>query len=398
MTEATLFRLVADLVEAAITASRRSSNFLPRALWTPATTIRDGQSATPDGSLGADSLELLEIGAAVNHFFHLYEWGTEDNLLRRRDLGWWAEVVSATIEDQWQRLTFHTSGSTGEPKAIVQPRARLEQEAAYWAGLFPGSHRLISLVPAHHLYGFLWTVLLPERAGWPVVDARSWSPARLLHELRPGDIVVGFPFRWELIARAGGRFPEEVTLISSAGALASATWPQLTAAGAAQVLEVYGSTETGAVAWKDSYARPYRLLPYWTHNLSTGQLSREGAEEPDLPMDHLHWSSPDEFTIAGRKDQAVKVGGALVHLPLVEAAIREYPGVSACAVRPGDEDQARLKAFVVWQEGSTASDLTELSRWLGTRLPAGAVPRHYCVGEHLPMDGNGKVLNWKTQQ
>ena len=77
--QAQILRVVSDLVEAQLAESRRTgTDTLLRADWTGQTRIRDGEEQGAEGTLGADSLELLELGARVNQFFHLHEWGTEE--------------------------------------------------------------------------------------------------------------------------------------------------------------------------------------------------------------------------------------------------------------------------------------------------------------------------------
>ncbi len=396
--QAQILRVVSDLVEAQLAESRRTgTDTLLRADWTGQTRIRDGEEQGAEGTLGADSLELLELGARVNQFFHLHEWGTEENLLRFRTLQGWADVVGQTIQDDWRKLTFQTSGTSGVPKRITHDRERLEWEARGWMGLFEGVRRCISLVPAHHLYGYQWTVTLPELAGWPVVDGRFWSVPRLVGEMRPGDLVVGIPLRWELIGRYSEKIPDGVIGVSSAGALRDSLWSQLRAAGMGRMLEIYGSTETGGIGWRESESAGYRLAPGWSRPVGEGgsgdRLVWRGAETVEL-MDRLVWCQPEEFRLAGRSDGAVKVGGTLVHFAQVESNLREHPAVADCRVKAGGAHEARVRAFVVPRPGERALTDQALMRWLSGRLPGAAVPREIVFGTALPVDGNGKEANW----
>ena len=396
--QAQMLRVVSDLVEAQLAESRRTgADTLHRGDWTGQTRIRDGEELVAEGALGADSFEMLELGARVNQFFHLHEWGTEENLLRFRTLEGWADVVGQTIRDDWRCLTFQTSGSSGIPKRVTHDRERLEWEARSWMRLFEGVRRCVSLVPAHHMCGYQWTVTLPELAGWPVVDGRFWSIPQLVGEMRPGDLVVGFPLRWELIGRYGERVPDGVTGVSSAGALLNSLWGQLREMGWGRMLEIYGSTETGGIGWRESESAGYRLAPGWSRASGEGgsgdRLVWRDKGTVEL-MDRLDWRQPGEFRLAGRNDGAVKVGGTLVHFGQVESILREHEAVADCRVKAGGADEARVRAFVVVRTGEQALTAQALTRWLRGRLPSVAIPRQIVFGTALPVDGNGKETNW----
>ncbi len=388
--------MVSDLLEAQLAEMRRTGGEVRhRSDWSARTRLRDVDNVTGAGSLGADSLELLELAARVNQFFHLHEWGTEENLLRYRDLGSWADVVQQSLRDDWRRLTFQTSGSGGRPKAISHNRGDLEQEAMSWLQMWRGIKRCVTLVPSHHLYGFLWTVLLPELGNWEVVDGRFWSPERLVREIREGDLVVGVPFRWELLDRFGGAVPvpSGVGGVSSAGALAPALWERLREGGWSSLMEVYGSTETGGVGWRQNATEPYRLLPAWRRGGKAGSLVHNESTEIES-MDRLHWESENSFRAEGRIDRAIKVGGMLVYPGSVEAILSSHPEVAACAVKVGDEEMGRLRAYVVQKPGGNRLSEQGLSQWLSSRLPSASIPRSFTFGYALPIDGNGKAVNW----
>jgi 4-coumarate--CoA ligase len=93
-------------------------------------------------------------------------------------------------------MTFRTSGSTGQPKSCVHALHALWREVQEVAPLLSGCTRLFAAVPSHHIYGFLFTILLPRALGLDsrsVLDLRQSSPARLSRELREGDVVIGHP-------------------------------------------------------------------------------------------------------------------------------------------------------------------------------------------------------------
>ena len=92
----------------------------------------------------------------------------------------------------------------------------------------------------------------------------------------------------------------------------------------------------------------------------------------------------------GRVDRQVKIRGHRIELAEVEAALATHPGVRECAAL-GDEDGARLRAFVVTENGTRPPEDTMLRRYLGERLPGAMVPDVFHLVEALPRGATGKV-------
>ena len=67
--------------------------------------------------------------------------------------------------------------------------------------------------------------------------------------------------RWELAAPLC-QWPEDVTGVTSTGPIAAATITALRQRGLARMVEVYGSSETGGVAWRDNPADPLQLCQW----------------------------------------------------------------------------------------------------------------------------------------
>jgi long-chain acyl-CoA synthetase len=162
-----LQRFIADLVADEVAHLRPSGAALPPLPWAADMPL-DG-----DG-LGLDSLEMLAVASALNETLHLHESGIEDLLLARRTVGDWVTLAAEGLEHFSARLTFRTSGSSGQPKPCTHELVNLQQKVEYLGSLLSGRRRVLAAVPAHHIYGFLFTVLLPERLSCiPALDLRS---------------------------------------------------------------------------------------------------------------------------------------------------------------------------------------------------------------------------------
>lgn len=351
-----------------------------------------------EAGVGLDSLDLIELSTTVAERFDLYSSGTEDNLLRRPTIARWAGVVHAAMTSTGPHaaLVFRTSGSTDEARAHRHPLARLAAEAATFAALVPATRRVLALAPAHHIYGFIHTVLLPAAAGVPVFDASDWGPGRMRRELRAGDLIVAFPLRWAQLARTVDAFPLGVTGVTSTAPMPPELARTLVRHGLSRLLQVYGSTETAGIGWRDEPEAPFRLLPRFVRGADGTLDEVDGERGIELP-DHVEWTGDRLLSPQGRRDNAVQVGGVNVWPQRVARTLRSHPDVQDCAVRRMRPDEGeRLKAFVVLRPASRGEARRceqSLAEFLQARLSAPERPA-LAFGDCLPMDANGKPADW----
>jgi 4-coumarate--CoA ligase (photoactive yellow protein activation family) len=398
---ADLFRLVAGLVADELGVQRaRPIETATQLAWSEQTRLDD--EASESGSLAFDSLARIDVSGRLNNFFHLHETGVEDYLLTQKTLGGLVDVIAAAQKLKAERLTFQTSGSSGLPKPCTHEIALLLEEARHLAALLPRTRRIVSLVPPHHIYGCLFTVLLPLQMGADVVDARAWGPSRLARELGDGDALIASPHLWSYLVRSLPGFASGVTGVTSTAPMPDALKADLRSRGLSRLLEVYGSSETagiGARGFSDSH---FELFPHWTRagDSLVRSLPGGGVAEPAPLADLLEWSAERSFRVVGRRDGAVQVGGVNVFPARVAEIINSHELVAECAVRVaelgGDAARTRLKAFVVPKDLSIAHDevLKAVEGHVAGLLQPLERPTIWQAGPALPRNDMGKLTDW----
>jgi len=351
--------------------------------------------------LGADSLELLAMATALAEALHLGAAEVDARLLAQPVLEDWIAAARAGLATGGQALTFRTSGSAGTPKRCTHTLATLWQETRVLAGLFSGRKRILSAVPSHHIYGFLFTVLLPRALGiGEVIDLRAASPAALADMIRPGDLVVAHPGWWEALARLRPGFAPDVAGVSSTAPCPDALAGALAGAGL-RLVQVYGSSETAGVGWREAGGAPFTLFPHWQCVDGVPELRRrmpDGFEACYPLQDKLEWLDERLFRPAGRIDQAVQVGGTNVFPGYVAEVLRMHPAVLDAAVRLMRADEGRrLKAYIVPRAGQDADPAAlreALAGWVGERLATPERPAAWTFGDRLPRHASGKPADW----
>ena len=380
--------LIADEIGRATQRRMAPATF---AAWTDSTAIDE------DG-VGVDSLLRLECALRVNEFFHLHEVGSEDYLLIRRTIGDWVEVVAETLKRQFRALTFRTSGSTGTPKRCTHLVADLDTEVRELKQIVGCRRRVAALVPPHHIYGFLHTVRLARHLGVEIVDLRSSGPGGWSCAIAPGDLVVATPHLWSLWSETGQPFPADVVGVTSTAAMPAVVAEQLTALGLMRLIEVYGSSETAGIAWRDDPAAAFRLFDFWQVADDRQALARAGGE-PIRLEDVLNWTGDRTLRVGPRHDGLIQIAGTKVNPSDVVRRLCQHEAVLDCVVRAqrdADTARARLEAFIVTRAPviDEAEFAEELAQWCSRIFQPAERPVAFRFGTAIPRDFIGKPTLW----
>ena len=324
-------------------------------------------------------------------------------------------AVEGRIRARRFSVSFHTSGSTATPKTIVKTFASLAKEVAFHrarlADVLARKPVFLSTIEPHHMYGRLWRVMLPQASGCAVDPEVILTPESLLEKMRAAECVflVTTPSFLARFAEYADQYdvPQNVVELTTSGALLTAD----VAAAARRVfgrapLEIFGSTETGGVAWRrqetgDEAWTVFDPVKAWPDE--SGRLTVASpfscARRFTLGDGVLFESGGRRFKLLGRTDRMVKIAEQRVSLPEMEATMCLLPDVAEAAlgVVEGAHGPA-LGAVIVPRKGWT--DLKTLGKRACARalraqclplFPKGAVPRKYRFVRELPRNAQGKV-------
>ncbi len=360
--------------------------------------------------LGLDSLARLRLSCRLSEFFHIHETGAEDHLLECVTLRDLHEAILFSLRQYAGALTFRSSGSLDRPRACTHRAADLLREAMTWAEIVGERGRIVSFVPAHHLYGFIWTVMLPSLTGLKVRRAREHGYYATLEGLMPGDLVVAVPALWRFIEESAHPLPGGVIGVSSSAPLSGPLARRLAERGLSRLIDVFGASEVGGLGWREDPDSPFQALAHVSACRRAGRREDRDEESANdrilltlvdgrrrslVPPDRLVWEDERHFRSQGRRNAAIVIGGHDVHPEKVRDLLLSHPEVAEAAVRP-DRLSGRLKAFVVPMRAPCKPDelAGRLRHFLKARLPSFAVPHSIHFGTALPRNEMGKPADW----
>lgn len=307
-------------------------------------------------------------------------------------------------------VSFFTSGSTSTPKRVDKELRHLIAEAEAVSSLFAaqraGFRSVCGTVPHHHAYGLAFRLIWPLMTGLPFLDETPDYPEQALAQLDAGAVFVTSPAH---LHRLDGLAPQpparQPACILSAGApLGDEAARQAQSLLGCPVTEIYGSTETGAVASRqhDRPGAAWRPLP--SVQLALDPSGQAEAAAPHIPggraqlADELRMHGDTGFDLLGRRDRIVKIEAKRVSLDEVAARLRELDEVAEAVVIVRG-DPARLAACVV-PSADGANVLANhgafrfnrrLRAALAIHLEAASLPRHWRFVERLPCGALGKT-------
>jgi acyl-coenzyme A synthetase/AMP-(fatty) acid ligase len=307
-------------------------------------------------------------------------------------------------------IQLFTSGTSGEPQTVDKTLYQLLNEVKAhnlkWSPRVANTTTLAS-VSHQHIYGLLFKLLWPLASGRRFVsktyvdivgllqDAHKWGPA----------VWVASPAQ---LSRRISSWPWElgkslVDIFSSGGPLLEVDAKAIDQLCGIQPIEVYGSTETGGIAWRNQL-RQKSWSPLKGVNIAKNSNGLLKVSSPWLPkeficQDKVQISTDGMFELKGRADRIVKIEEKRISLTQVEslldgssyivkanALVLERKRKIVAAVATLTESGKELL-----QKKGKASLVRKLRETLAKDLDGVAVPRSWRFVNEIPTNLQGKI-------
>lgn len=314
-------------------------------------------------------------------------------------------LVGQRLAPGQEALVVFTSGSTGGRQAIPKKLYQLENEVETLEATFGfaiGDASIVATVSHQHIYGLLFKLLWPLCSG-RAIRAEPVAYPRSLTLLAAPCVLVTTPaflnhLPPDLVA------PALRLVFSSGGALSAVTARTCMGTLGSAPIEVYGSSETGGIAWRrlDGMGEVPLCAFAGVHwRIDAGLLSIRSSylrDEAWLTLQDRAIAAADGFLLLGRSDRIVKIAEVRVSLDVIEAALLSTGLVKELRIVPRDVPGGRqmLAAFVVplatiADAGEQAALTACLRIALAAVVPAVAVPRQWHYFDHMPTNAQGKI-------
>ncbi|WP_150538288.1 AMP-binding protein [Actinobacillus vicugnae] len=314
----------------------------------------------------------------------------------------------------WQCQTevwLKTSGSSGEAKILKKTAALLWQEAIEVGKFLPFQQHathVIGSVSVQHFYGLTYRVLIPlwhclQGSAWTIGREQLVYPEYLLAESKQSQqsLWITSP---ALLSRLNLNLPNLAQqhvagIISSGGALDEQLAQQIQTAINCPVLEGYGSTETGCIAFRQPYQhwQPLQDVQFGMNEQGALWVESSRTQGREQTADAIECFA-DGFTLLGRLDRIVKLGDKRVSLVKIEQDLLRHSWVADAYVAQHPQQQRAVAWLALSEQGieclreNGRKYLTEqLKKSLMTTQEKFALPRYWRLTDQLPRNAQSKI-------
>ena len=328
-------------------------------------------------------------------------------------------MTTPPIEADKTRIMLYTSGSTGQPKAVLQRLTEFEADNAFagskWGEEFL-KRKLISTVSQHHIYGFLFSQTLPFSLGVPVRRTRIEFPEEFEQLDDESYMIITVPafLKRTSMQREGMSLNLRSPWIFTSGGvllpeLAEETenifgfWP----------VEIYGSTETSGIAWRQSKDglewTPFANAKVWKDETGCLTVISPYIKDPAgfATSDLVEICKNGKFLLKGRADSVVKIEEKRVSLVEMENRLGGTGLVADCSVVLVNENPQipYLAAAVVLNDegkkkfaGQAEEDADQyFCSCLLKFFEKAVLPKKFRYLEKIPADSQGKKKKSEIQ-
>jgi acyl-coenzyme A synthetase/AMP-(fatty) acid ligase len=349
-----------------------------------------------------------------------YNFLTDQNVDAKFNADFIPDVIAETAESEDFRtipsinnddtqILMYTSGSTGKPKAVHQRMTEFEADNAFiisrWASDFL-SRRLVTTVSQHHIYGFLFGISLPFSLGVPFRRKRIEFPEEFESLIDDKYIIIATPAFLKRTVEVEEKLPlDDCFIFTSGGACSPELSKKTLEVFGFCPLEVYGSTETSGIAYRQQskdglYFTPFDNAKIWKGEDGCLRIISPYIKDPEgfATADLVEIFDDGRFLLKGRSDSIVKIEEKRISMTEVENRILETKLVRDVKVVALEDRRQYLAAAIELNdegmkkfEGQRKLVLNNYFHdFLTNYFENVVIPKKWRFVEKLPVDVQGK--------
>jgi acyl-coenzyme A synthetase/AMP-(fatty) acid ligase len=299
-------------------------------------------------------------------------------------------------------IVIFTSGSSGKPSINNKTWGMLVAGGKMLPNMLGlgdlRRYNVVATAPSQHMYGFETGIMSVLQGGAAVHSERPVFPsdiARCLDQIPLPRILVTTPIHLRSLVESGITLPALCRIVSATAPLSQDLARRTESQLEAPVWEIYGFTEVGSVARRQTMTSDIWSLR--EDFLAGGEGNQQYV---DWSVFNLRIPFPDEVDILdptrirlrGRAQDSVNIAGKRASLSGLSAKLMQLEGVVDGTIWQPDEDEgygnvSRLIAFVVAPESSQDAIRRELRQCMDPVF----VPRRIFFVETLGRNATGKL-------
>jgi long-chain acyl-CoA synthetase len=329
---------------------------------------------------------------------------------------------------------LYTSGTTGQPKAVMLTHANLVANVIAMDNVsdFDRDDNFLAVLPMFHSFGWATSVLLPLYLGCGITILDRFMPKEVLQVLAEEKVTVfcGVPSMFSLMLKLRRTlpFPRLRYAFSGGDSIPPEHLREFENKFKIPVIEGYGLSEASPLVSLNpikglrkakSIGIPLpgvevRIIDEENRDLPPGEVGELLVKGPNvmhgyynrkeetadtlkdgwLHTGDLGYRDPECYLyLVGRKKELIITAGLNVYPKEVEEALEEFPAVAEAAVIgvPHPVKGEVIKAYIRPEEGQKP-DRQELLRFLRNRLANYKIPEAIVFTGDLPRGASGKIL------
>jgi len=373
--------------------------------------LQAGKQIWLPGNNRPGTLELLSQDCQL-----LGDWQTSEKFDYCLDAPANATQPLAPLNIQAKQLVIFTSGSTGQAKPISKSLKQFQFEIEILEKLWGaqlGNATALATVSHQHIYGLLFRVLWPLSAGRCFYSQAFINPETMIHAAQQqSSYWIASPAHLKRLDKQSPweGISELKVIFSSGGALPEHDAKQILDCCGQAVIEVYGSSETGGIGWRQQ-TKEWTLFsglslsnnkenwilqsPY----LEVSPQENEGFREAFQLEDQITQLDDGRFLLHGRTDRIIKIEEKRLSLAEVEQRLKALPWIADAHALVISKSRDLVAVAVVLSDQGLESTrnqdrsgiIKELRNALSAWFEVVLLPKKWLLVNTIPLTTQGKV-------